>query len=170
MLLIPNTNKKIILILLLIFLAGAFNVGCSFAKSDICGPCCEKADCKVGECVGSGKDSADKPCLIQSDDKGVITIKQGKGGQCQKPDETTFCPLSSYTEVDKLVEKVSNWIFILALVVAPLMILLGGFYMLTAVGDPKRSTQGKQIIMWAVIGLAVILFAKAFVSIIKSLL
>jgi len=165
--------KKIIIfsvILLLIFL---FGTGYVFAKSDICGPCCKDIDCAVGKCFDAGKDSAGNACAIKSvkqGEKDILVITAGKGGQCQEPDKTTFCPLSSYTEVGQLVDKVSGWIFILGLVMAPLMILLGGFYMLTAAGDPKKSTQGKQIITWALIGLGVILFAKAFISIIKSFL
>ncbi len=91
-------------------------------------------------------------------------------GQCQDPNQVTYCPLSEHTEIKDLVDKISNEILYLALIIAPLFILLGGFYMITSTGDPKRSTQGKSIITWALIGLAVILTAKAFISVITSVI
>ncbi len=109
-------------------------------------------------------------CVISNSGVDPCTPLVCTDGQCQKSDKTTFCPFSSNKKVDDLVDKVSNWMLVIGLVVAPLMILLGGFYMLTASGNAKKSTKGKQIVVWAVIGLAVILFAKAFVSILKSVL
>lgn len=91
-------------------------------------------------------------------------------GQCKESDKTTFCSFSHNNDIKILINEVAKWMMIVALVLAPLMILLGGFFMLTASGDTKRSTKGKQIILWAIIGLAIILFAKAFVSILKSVL
>ena len=91
-------------------------------------------------------------------------------GQCKDPNKITFCPISSKKAPQDLVNEVSKWMMIVALVLVPLMILLGGFYMLTAAGDKSRFAKGRTIIVWAVIGLAIFLFAKAFISILKSFL
>ncbi|MDD4990470.1 MAG: pilin [Candidatus Pacebacteria bacterium] len=124
-----------------------------------CGSCCAQANCASGlRC-----DEAGTPCDID---------KNQNTGQCVDQDinVTTFCPFSSHTSITELVNEITKWIFIFALVIAPLMVLLGGFYMLTAAGDPGRANKGKQIIVWAMVGLAVILFAKAFISIIRFVL
>ena len=81
-----------------------------------------------------------------------------------------LCSLSTHTDLEELINEIMKWLLIFSLTLAPLMILLGGFYMLTSAGEPRRAMQGKTIITWAVIGLAVILFAKAFTSIITSIL
>lgn len=124
-----------------------------------CGSCCQVSDCASGlRCEGAGT-----PCDV---------TKNQNTGQCvdQDVNVTTFCPFSSHTDIKELVASITKWIFILALVIAPLMVLLGGFYMLTSAGDPGRSKKGKQIIVWAMVGLGVILFAKAFISVIKFVL
>ncbi|MDD5738523.1 MAG: CARDB domain-containing protein [Candidatus Pacebacteria bacterium] len=111
------------------------------------------------------------PCTTETKDTsgGCYGPLSCVNGQCQ-PDSPVICSLTKFDNPDKLIDNISGWIFKLALIIAPLLILLGGFYMLTAAGDPSKSTQGKKIITWALIGLAVILAAKAFISIITSVL
>ena len=64
----------------------------------------------------------------------------------------------------------TDWVFagIMALVI--IFILIGGFYILTAAGAPERVASGRQFIVWACIGLAVALGAKAIPAIVKALL
>jgi len=88
--------------------------------------------------------------------------------QCQDPNKITFCPISSHKDYKDLVKEISKWMTISLLVLVPLVVLLGGFYMLTAADDKSRFAKGRTIIVWAVIGLAIVLFAKAFISIITS--
>jgi len=133
---------------------------------DVCDLCAQSGDCgKVGptelECV-NGPTTNEAIAKCRKDKEGC--------GQCQIPGKVTLCSLSTHTDLEKLINEIMKWLLIFSLTLAPLMILLGGFYMLTAAGEPRRSTQGKTIITWAVIGLAVILFAKAFTSIITSIL
>ncbi|MDO8524509.1 MAG: pilin [bacterium] len=87
--------------------------------------------------------------------------------QCQDPSKITYCSFSSNKIITDLIDKVSSWMLVIALVLVPLMILLGAFYMLTAAGDPSRSAKGRTIIIWASIALAIFLFAKALVSILR---
>ncbi len=148
-------------IFLLAFLFFSYlGVSHSFATAPLCGACCLKGDCtpltgKTIECIGalSGSD-----CNL---------LKNTGTGQCKISGETTFCPFSTKREVSQLVDQVSKWMLIVVLVVVPLMILFGAFYILTAAGDTKRSTMGKQIIVWALIGLAIFLFVKVLVSILR---
>jgi len=51
-----------------------------------------------------------------------------------------------------------------------LIIIIGAFYLLTAAGDPKRIGTGKTIITYALIGLVVILFARALIYVIESII
>jgi len=54
-------------------------------------------------------------------------------------------------------------------IVCGLMILIGGFIMLTSSGSPDKVSQGKQIIIWAAIGLVVVLLAKAIGTTFQSI-
>ncbi|MEK7104100.1 MAG: pilin [Patescibacteria group bacterium] len=160
--------KKIIAFLVL-FAAFYFPTSALANVSGVkyCDPCCEDSACSVpkqGICAGFGS-----PCETKT--VGTKIVGTGEVGQCQPSDgSVVFCNLSKHQSISDVVDEVTKWIFILAMVIAPLMILLGGFYMLTSRGDPKMSNTGKEIIKWAIIGLAVILFAKAFVSIIRMVL
>ncbi len=150
--------KKIFITLLTFILVQAFLPAAVFGAGK-CQPCCA-SDCDAGyECVGY--DTAPSACVLST----------GKGvGECQPSGSVTFCPFSKHQKIEDVIDAVSKRIFILALVIAPLMVLLGGFYMLTSAGDPTRSTKGKKIIIWAMVGLGVILFAKAFIAVIKFVL
>ena len=79
-------------------------------------------------------------------------------------------PPITITTIPELVEVITNWAFWLGMVLAPLMILVGAFYFLTAAGDPKRIATGKKVILWTIVGLGIILFSKVIISIIESIL
>jgi hypothetical protein len=56
------------------------------------------------------------------------------------------------------------------MVIAVIMIVWGGFTYLTAAGDPEKAGKAKTIIVYALVGIAIALFAKALPSIIKSIM
>ena len=72
--------------------------------------------------------------------------------------------------IPELIERIVQYVFWIAVVLAPLMILVGAFYFMTAAGDPKRVETGKKIIIWTIVGLGIILFSRAIISIIRSVL
>jgi hypothetical protein len=78
-------------------------------------------------------------------------------------------PLQS-SAFDTIIDGIVNFLFYLALALAPLMVLFGGYKILTAGDDEKKLTEGKQIIFYAVIGLLIVLFAKGIVSMLKGVI
>lgn len=97
-------------------------------------------------------------------------MKEGRGGVCHPKDAVVLCPLSAHTSIKDIIDAVVNYIFYVGVVVAPVMILIGAFIFLTSAGDNERTTLGKRVIRWAIIGLAIILFAKGIMSIVKYIL
>ncbi len=96
-----------------------------------------------------------------------------KEGICviQNPQETVIiCPPTKYTKIECLVESVSNWIFYIGLILAPLMFVLAGGYFITAAGNENKVKTGKSIATWTIVGLVVILMVKAFISVIRFVL
>lgn len=77
-------------------------------------------------------------------------------------------PIESETFA-QLVELIINWIINIALVLAPLIIVYGGFTYMTAAGDTNKLSQGKNIILYAVIGFIVALLAKSLAGILTKL-
>ncbi len=81
----------------------------------------------------------------------------------QNPLKVGSIPDFIYTVID--------W-FVVALgpAIAVIMIIYGGFQILTAGGDPKKFETGKQVILYAVVGYGIILVAEGVVLIIQKLL
>ncbi len=84
----------------------------------------------------------------------------------------TLCignPLKAKTLTD-LIDGIINFIFTIALAITPIMVIAGGFMFITGGGDPAKITQGKQLLLWTVVGLIVILLAKGLVAVLRSVL
>jgi len=74
------------------------------------------------------------------------------------------------SDLKEVIEGIVDWTYKIALVVAPIMIMLGGFYLITAAGNPDRIQTGKKIITWTIVGIAVVLLATSFKVVIESIL
>ena len=115
--------------------------------------------CINNACVnvqGTGSDS----CSTNSDCTG------GAGGS-QNFDIPNPIGINTFEE---LVNVIGTWIFNLAIPIAVIIIIYAGVIMLTSGGNPGRFKKGMDALRWAVIGLAVVLIGKGFVSLIKSIL
>lgn len=78
-------------------------------------------------------------------------------------------PISSET-LSELLKNVLNFLFGLSIVILPIIILYGGFLMLTAAGDPTKISQSRTILLWAVVAFAIILLARGLPEVIRTLL
>jgi hypothetical protein len=69
-----------------------------------------------------------------------------------------------------LVNIIGKWIFNLAIPIAVIIIIYAGVLMLTAGGNPTKFKKGSMALWYAVLGLAVVLIGKGFVTLIQSIL
>jgi len=72
--------------------------------------------------------------------------------------------------IEELIDTIINFIFFLALALAPLMVLIGAFYIMTAAGNPDKVRQGTNIILYTAIGFGIILFAKGLISMVRHII
>lgn len=70
----------------------------------------------------------------------------------------------------ELIDAILNWIFWLSIPIAVMVILYAGIKMMTAGGDAKRFQNSRKILLWAVVGLAVIFIGEGFIALIESIL
>jgi len=75
-----------------------------------------------------------------------------------------------YETFGELIDAIIQFIFYIAVVVAPLMVIIGAFYLLTAGGDPKKIGTGKNIIIYTLIGLAIVMLARGLLAMIESII
>lgn len=69
-----------------------------------------------------------------------------------------------------LVGKVADFLLKVAVPLAAIMVLVGGFQMITAAGNPEQFSKGKKTLLYAAIGLVVVLAANGIESLIRDVL
>lgn len=78
-------------------------------------------------------------------------------------------PLGTDT-FEGLLDVITNFLFLISIPIVSIMILYGGFKMLTAAGAPDKIEAGKKTIIYAVVGFMVIILARGAALIIKDIL
>jgi len=68
--------------------------------------------------------------------------------------------------LDQLISGVMGFLFGVALLVCPILIIWGGFMIATSGGDQEKTKKGKQIITAAVVGLVVIALSNVIKAVI----
>lgn len=68
-----------------------------------------------------------------------------------------------------LVGSIINFLFNIGLVVAPIMIIIAGFILVTGGGDPKAFQRAKDLIIYTVAGLFLIMVAGGLINVVKDL-
>ncbi len=74
-----------------------------------------------------------------------------------------------YDTTAKLIGALVSFLMKIAIPIAVIMIVVAGFYFITATGDPEKIKTAKKIILWTLIGLIVILSAWGFIEVIETL-
>ena len=95
------------------------------------------------------------------------SCKDGKWRGCPT-DGIVFCNPFQACDFQELVDKIMNFIFVLAVAAVPLIIIVGAFQLLTSGGDIKKIGAGKSMITYALIGLAIILLARGIIAMIQQ--
>jgi hypothetical protein len=64
--------------------------------------------------------------------------------------------------------KVADFIFTIAIPICGIILLIGGFQLMTAAGEPDKISKGKKTLLWAVIGFVVIFLSGSIAYFIQS--
>lgn len=91
------------------------------------------------------------PILVES---GVIKIEN---------------PLRAET-FEELISAIINFLFVIAIALAPVTGVIAAYYLVTAGGDPKKIETAKNILFYTFIGVLVVLLARALIAMIKEVL
>ena len=65
-----------------------------------------------------------------------------------------------YDDFDELIRRIITFTRQIATAVAPIMIIVAGFFFITAAGDPEKIKTAKRLLLWTAIGFGVILLAE----------
>jgi Type IV secretion system pilin len=86
----------------------------------------------------------------------TIQLQNPLGASCNN----LTCPLTTVT----------NFLFTIAIPLCGIIILIGGFQMMTAAGNPEKFSKGRKTLLYAVIGFVVVLLAGSVATLIRSTL
>lgn len=68
-----------------------------------------------------------------------------------------------------ILENIGNWIFVGALLIAPVMIIIGAVFLLTGGDNPNRIEKGKRIFLWTAIGVGLAVLSKGVFAAVRSI-
>lgn len=78
-------------------------------------------------------------------------------------------PLTA-TSIEGIIKGIISFLFKIGIVLAPLMIIVGGFLFVTAGGNLEQVNRAKKIIIWTTIGFLIVLLAQGIIGLIENLL
>ncbi len=86
------------------------------------------------------------------------------------PPDEWLDPLTNATTFEELIYDIINTIFYFAVILAPILFIIAGFYFITAGENPSRVSRAKYIAGWTAAGLLVILIAKGIIEAIRQII
>jgi len=115
-------------------------------------------------------------CTLRHNVTGINAACTATATVCD-PDTSLTCPTGGVRVgawgaccVLDAVYTATDWAFTILIVVVGLLIIWGAFEIVTAAGTPEKVGSGRNKILYALIGFAVALLAKALPSIVQALL
>ena len=130
--------------------------------SQLTGVCCTGGDtCNSGKILGAS-DCAE--CCGDSNNCSGSGPGPGPGGPVEIQN-----PIKAGS-LEDLIDNIIDFIFKIAIVLAPLLVIVAGFLFITSAGDVKKVTQAKNILIYTAVGLFIVLLSKGILAIIKQIL
>ncbi len=71
---------------------------------------------------------------------------------------------------EDLVQNITTWLVRIATPIGVIVIVYAGVKFLMAKGDPNKINEAKQVLLYAIIGLAIVFAAAGLVSLVKSII
>jgi hypothetical protein len=103
-------------------------------------------------------------CTVSADTVTNLTMCPTQGA-CTFADDTWCAICCLFGAIFTL----TDWIFAAIMLIVGLLVILGGFTIATAGGDPSKLNSGRNYILYAMIGFAIALFASAIPNLVRAL-
>ena len=115
----------------------------------------------------------------------IVTVSSGQTNQPvqgtqnnQGEGSNAVCPVGAVclqnplgvSTFDALLNKIIDFIFWVGMAIAPVIFIIAGFLFVISAGDTKKLETAKHMMLYAVIGLVVLLLARGLVAVLKSVI
>jgi len=99
-----------------------------------------------------------------------LTCENGKCHGCPTCPAGTYCFCNpvKYCGIEDIIDKITELIFNLSLIIAPTMMVIGAFLFTTSAGSVEQIDKAKKLMIAAAIGFVITLLAKAITDMILS--
>jgi len=77
---------------------------------------------------------------------------------------------TNVSTIEALLNTIVTYLLQISIPIVAIMVIIGGFQMMFAGGNPEKITTGKKTILYSVIGYVIILLATGVIALIKQLL
>ena len=94
------------------------------------------------------------------------SVQYNKGDDIDGADNTAWGMICLFDSI----YTITDWIFYILVAITGVLVVWGGVTIAMAGGDSEKMTQGKNFIMYAMMGLAVALLSKAIPAVVQNLL
>ncbi len=78
-------------------------------------------------------------------------------------------PDSPSKPIGQALHDLTDWLLGVAPAIAVILIIIGGFYYVTSIGDPQKAIKAKEIIRYAITGLVIIGLSYALIVVISKI-
>ncbi len=149
--------------------------------------CSQPADCCSGNCSGGTCAVVAPPCVPTAPVENCATpgdedcngladavdpacaVVPPSAGPCGSGSGTYRSPLS-YCSIQELIQGATGWVLGLVSSIIILFLVYGGIMYATAAGDETRMESAKNIIYYAIVGLAIVLISYTLITEVKTIL
>ena len=111
-----------------------------------------------------------KPLLFLLIGVSFFTLTLFLSDNSQAQEDVHLKPPLDTTTIEGVIAGMVNFLFTIGVVLAPLLIIIGGFLFVTAGGNLEQINRGKKIILWTIIGFLIILLAQGIIQVVEDLL
>jgi hypothetical protein len=87
----------------------------------------------------------------------------------QNSSPTLANPLGANTTATDVLNNVNAFLLAIAAPLCGIMVVWGGFQMITAAGNPEKFSSGRKTLLYAAVGFVVVIFASSVVPLIKNI-
>ena len=74
------------------------------------------------------------------------------------------------TDFKDLINSIIDFLFTVSLFIVPIVIIIGGFFFITAAGNASQIETGKRLVLYAIIGFIIIIMAKGLATAVLDML
>lgn len=75
-----------------------------------------------------------------------------------------------YDTIEDLIRAIIRFLQVLALIVTAIVIVAAGYFFVFSQGDPAKVTQARNMVIYALVGLAIILVAQGIIAVIERVI